>query len=127
MSDVFVYGTLMRGMPQGALLAHLPREDAWMHGRLYRMPAGYPAIVPGGGGRVYGELVRDVDERLMAVLDRYEGVAEGLYVREERDVLVGLLRRPAFVWIGVDPVRRGGRLLKTGRWRHTVRRGPSWR
>lgn len=122
--DLFVYGTLMRGAPQGALMARLPRVDARVAGRLYRMPAGYPALVPEAGvGFVYGELVSDVDERLLVLLDHYEGVEEGLYVRQELDVLVGLLRRRALVYVGVDPVRRGGTLLPSGRWRDVIRRG----
>ncbi len=123
MSDLFVYGTLMRGQSQGALLAHLPRVDARIRGRLYRMPGGYPALVPGEGGEVYGELIRGVEPRLWPLLDRYEGVDEGLYRREHHDVLVGLLRHAAVVYVGVEPLRHGGVLLPDGRWRGAVRRG----
>lgn len=122
--DLFVYGTLLRGAPQGGLLSKLSRTDARVSGRLYRMPAGYPALVPESGvGFVYGELISGVDERLFVLLDRYEGVEEGLYVRRELDVLVGLLRRRALVYVGVEPLRRGGVLVPGGRWRNPVRRG----
>lgn len=120
--DLFVYGTLMRGAPQGGLLAHLPRSDARTAGQLYRMPAGYPALAR-GPGQVFGELIRDVDPRMFEVLDRYEGVAEGLYTREEVDVLVGLLRCRAITYVGVQPAKRGGTLVPDGRWRGAVRRG----
>lgn len=120
--DLFVYGTLLRGATQGAMLAHLPRVDARISGRMYRMPGGYPALALGAGGYVYGELVSDVDERLLGILDRYEGVHEGLYVRRPVEVLVGLLRRPAVAYVGVDP-ERTGKLVKSGRWRSVVRRG----
>ncbi|MCB9691782.1 MAG: gamma-glutamylcyclotransferase [Alphaproteobacteria bacterium] len=128
MTDLFVYGTLLRGAPQGALLAHLPRTDARVAGRLFRMPAGYPALVllPDDHperGFVHGELVSGVDPRLLVLLDRYEGVDEGLYVRREADVLVGLLRRPALVYEGVQPARNGGVPIPSGRWTQAVRRG----
>lgn len=123
MNELFVYGTLLRGAPQGAFLAHLPRTDAWMAGTMFRMPAGYPAVIPSREGRVFGELVSGIDDRMIVLLDRYEGVHEGLYVRQKLDVLVGLLRRPAFVYVGVEPERHGGKRVESGRWRQAVRRG----
>ena len=122
--DVFVYGTLMAGEPQGGLLKRFPREEASLSGRLYRLPQGYPALQLGGaaGERVYGELVRQVDPRMLPVLDQYEGVAEGLYRRVQVDVNAGLRAWPAWAWVMDDPLRRGGVHIPTGRWRGAIRR-----
>ncbi len=121
--NLFVYGTLMGGAPQGALLAGLTRHRASLRGRLYHLPAGYPAVdasLQDGDGLVHGELVREVDEARLRLLDQYEGVAEGLYRRVQRDVDLGLRRERAWVYVMDHPVRRGGRLLTEGRWRRVM-------
>lgn len=125
MNDLFVYGTLMAGEPQGGLLKRFAREEASVPGRLYRLPQGYPALQPaqvGQGSRVFGELVRGVDPRLIPVLDQYEGVAEGLYRRIRVDVTSGLRTWPAWAWVMDDPPARGGVRIPKGRWRGAIRR-----
>ena len=47
-------------------------------------------------------------DQLLLLLDRYEGVHEGLYERREVDVLVGLTRQVAQVYVGIEPEQRGG-------------------
>jgi len=119
-APVFVYGTFLGGAPQGALLAGHERRPASVRGRLYDMPAGYPALgarVREGDGAVHGELVMRVDENRLRLLDRYDGVDEGLYQRVERDVDVGLRRVRAWVFVMDHPEWKGGRLLPEGRWR----------
>ncbi len=69
---------------------------------------------------MHGELVREVDEARLRLLDQYEGVAEGLYRRVQRDVDLGLRRERAWVYVMDHPVRRGGRLLTEGRWRRVM-------
>jgi gamma-glutamylcyclotransferase (GGCT)/AIG2-like uncharacterized protein YtfP len=120
--NLFVYGTLMGGAPQGALLAGLRRSPATVRGRLYAMPAGYPALVLGGAARVSGELVQGVDPNRLVVLDRYEGVDDGLYERVQVEVDVGLERVSAEAYVMDHPERRGGRLVADGRWRRVARR-----
>ncbi len=64
--EFFVYGTLRRGEANRHLFgrAELAREPAWLHGRLYLLPEGYPALVlpPGAaladGGRGAAEQAR---------------------------------------------------------------------
>ena len=116
---LFVYGTLQAGGPQGALLAGLDRRPAWIRGLLYGLPAGYPAVVLGGDGRVHGELVDPPDDRLLGLLDRYEGVDEGLYARVRCDVQLGLRVEPAWVYAMEAARARTGRLVPDGRWHRT--------
>ncbi len=94
MSDrIFVYGTLMRGFdhPMSKLLGTSADYlgEACCRGRLY-MIAHYPGLLYSARDSdiVYGELFRMHDpERLLAVLDDYEGVGPEqeqpmLYLRE---------------------------------------------
>ncbi|MFC6826681.1 gamma-glutamylcyclotransferase [Halopelagius fulvigenes] len=76
MTDVFVYGTLTDPDRVASLL------DEWSFGPdarllgLHRAEGEYPTLLPGGS--VEGRVLR-TDE--LPTLDRYEGVASGLYVR----------------------------------------------
>lgn len=120
--NLFVYGTLLAGQPQGALLARFRRAPATLKASLFRLPAGYPAVRLDGGGTVHGELVEGVDERTLALLDHYEGVDEGLYTRLACDVVLGLRRHPAEVYAMGDPKARGGVPIPSGRWTAAIRR-----
>ena len=79
---LFVYGTLRSGGGAAGLLrgCRLVGPGA-VAGTLYDLGA-YPALVPGGAGRVEGEVWRCPADAL-ARLDEYEGVAEGLFERVE--------------------------------------------
>jgi gamma-glutamylcyclotransferase (GGCT)/AIG2-like uncharacterized protein YtfP len=119
---LFVYGTLMSGAERAALLQGLGRRPATVRGTLYDLPAGYPALVLVGSGRVHGELVDAPDVRLLGVLDTYEGVADGLYDRVAVDVTVGLRTERAWTYV-LDVARaRNGRIVAGGRWRAPRRR-----
>lgn len=120
-TSLFVYGTLMTGGGREAMLRGLRREPATARGTLYDLPAGYPALAPGDGA-VYGEVVYDVADARLAVLDRFEGVAEGLYRRVSAVVQAGSISLTADVYVMDDPVARGGRLVTSGRWRAIRRR-----
>lgn len=79
---LFVYGSLMRGQQADGYLADRRVVPATTVGLLYRVPAGYPALVVDNGGKaIVGELVLDPSPGLLTVLDLYEGVANGLYRR----------------------------------------------
>ena len=76
--DVFVYGTLTDRVRAAAVLGDGEFDfvgQARLCG-LHRVEGRYPTLVP--GGCVEGRLLRT--DRIEA-LDRYEGVADGLYVR----------------------------------------------
>lgn len=121
-ASLFVYGTLMEGQAQEGLLAGLARTSASTRGALWDLPAGYPALSP-GSDVVHGELVAGLEDRMLALLDRYEGVDEGLFERVEIEVKVGLRASAAWVYVMNDPRRRGARRVVSGRWVQTRRRG----
>lgn len=121
MTRLFVYGTLMQGGSNAAVLVGLRREAATARGLLYDLPAGYPALAV-GDGVVHGELVHDVSDAVLAILDRYEGVAEGLYQRVDAPITVGARTVVGQLYLMTDPAERGGRLVRSGRWRVLRRR-----
>lgn len=123
MTDLFVYGTLMSGHAKAPLLGARPRHDARVEGTLYDLPAGYPALVLGGTEWVHGEVVQEVDDALLRLLDHYEGVDEGLYRRVQVSLRWGLRARLVWTYVMDHPERRGGKLIASGRWRATRRRG----
>ena len=119
--SLFVYGTLLKGQSHGGLLGDSPRVAATTEGRLWSLPAGYPALGV-GEGIVHGELVEIERPGLLSILDRYEGVDEGLYRRVKVDVLVGLRSREAWTYVMEDPRARGGKHIPEGRWSPIRRR-----
>lgn len=82
LAPLFVYGTLLRGQPGDGYLADRRVRAATVRGVLYRVPAGYPALVLSDDGMpIEGELVLDPDRGLLTVLDLFESVGSGLYTR----------------------------------------------
>ena len=117
MTQLFVYGTLMPRHAQGGLLASATsRIEATTRGTLYHLPAGYPALQLEGDGRVHGVLVELPSPQILRLLDRYEGVEEGLYTRVEIPVTAALRTTRAWAWVMDDPTLHGGRVLPSGRW-----------
>lgn len=114
---LFVYGTLLQEEANSGLVKHLDSIPAKVRGALYQMPAGYPALVLGGQDWVFGEYLSKPEDRLLDILDVYEGVHENLYQRVEVDVVVGLVRHHAWTYVMKHPKRKGGKHLKGGRWR----------
>lgn len=79
--NLFVYGTLLRdGAAAGLLEEATLLRTAQVGGSLYQTDAGYPVLVLGGSERVPGEIWR-CPVPLLARLDQYEGVDEGLFRR----------------------------------------------
>ena len=101
----FAYGS---NMDAGAMARRCPRARLLGLARLARwrfalMPSGYATIVPDPRMNVHGALW-DVPVADMAALDRYEQVAQGLYVKRS----IPALRSPvgaaqALVYIGAQP------------------------
>ncbi len=88
-AGLFVYGTLCSGEDNGGLLAGLPMEEARVRGHLFRLPAGYPALVADSAGSwVRGELVTLDGEVRLGVLDHLEGVGQDLFQRVSVPVIV---------------------------------------
>ena len=99
-TKLFVYGTLMRGEERDGLVAHLTATPATVHGHLWRAPAGYPALLlDPSGPTIQGELLQLEQASILMVLDLYEGVAEGLYTRQQIDVSVNGRKEAAWAYI----------------------------
>lgn len=99
----FAYGSNM-SLPQMAVRAPAARPLATARLEGYRpfvMRAGYIAIRPRAGDCVFGVLW-DVSVRDLAVLDRYEGLDEGWYVRRTVAVRSGGLSRACLTYVGTD-------------------------
>lgn len=129
----------MRGCSAHGRLASSVRraEAAWTEGHLVHLPAGYPALLDGSKGRVYGELLELSGDRLLAELDIYEGYEPGfadrsLYQRVQRTV-VGEESGACFAWCYVMPVAlksrllsEGARLVANGRWQPNLLLGDAY-
>lgn len=112
---LFVYGTLRAGGGAADLLAGCEcLGAATVAGTLYNIDDAYPALVLAGSGRVAGELWRCPPETLPA-LDRYEGVAEGVF----RRVGTRVGERACWAYVAGPKLARRlvpDRRLKSGSW-----------
>ena len=114
---LFTYGTLKSAIttPAGReLLRGCERVgEGVVSGTLY--DAGeYPALLLGGEGTVEGEVWR-CPAPLLRVLDRYEGVEEGLF----RRAAVEVAGRACWVYVagpGLGPRLRPGAIIESGSW-----------
>lgn len=109
---LFVYGTLRRG---GALHAGIAARvvdayPAWTSGQIVELPEGYPALLPGRGGRVVGEVLVLDGAGALRVVDEIEACPPGAAGRAGP--------------LGYRRVRRRVRRLPTGEpvaaWRYEV-------
>lgn len=111
---LFIYGTLKRGCSNHAQMAGqalLGPARTVAGFQLYDL-GGYPAIVPDSSDRdgVEGE-VWAVDAAALQRLDRFEGVHEGLYRRENISLLPPFADREIQAYVsprGVDGHRKVG-------------------
>ncbi|MDM0043934.1 gamma-glutamylcyclotransferase family protein [Variovorax dokdonensis] len=117
---VFVYGTLRAGgsndirryRPSARLVG-----SGWIAGTLYHL-GGYPGVLLGGPGRVYGE-VWQIDQEVEEQLDRLEDVRpddDGEYRRRTVSVDVGGQELQCTVY-EIHPSRAQGRaIIASGDW-----------
>ena len=123
---VFVYGTLLRGEANHARFCAdaLTIEPASTRGRLYHLPAGFPAMVEDEEGTVYGEAMTFPDlQAALARIDLLEGYRpehpeHSLYLRRVQPVT--LLRPgqtvPAHCYVWRGPLPEAATLIRAGRW-----------
>jgi len=98
--DVFVYGTLTDPARVASVVDSYAFLGSAVLDGLHPVEGEHPTLAP--GGRTGGRLLRTDDA---AALDRYEGVASGLYVRVPVPYR-GDDREEVFVYVG-DPARLG--------------------
>jgi gamma-glutamylcyclotransferase (GGCT)/AIG2-like uncharacterized protein YtfP len=114
-THIFVYGTLMEGGGATALLRGCVRVGpGTVRGTLYDLDGEFPVLMLAGPDRIHGEVWR-CPAGVLLELDRYEGVAAGLFRRVA--VQVG----PHACWSYVAGPRLGRRLtpdrrISGGRW-----------
>ena len=137
---LFVYGTLREGGSRHAWLKRTLPEGicrAWAAGRLFHLPQGYPAMVPGdepsipppGPGWITGDFVGYEDEAALdsalADLDPLEGVEEGLFSREILELrLEGGQRYRAWAYVfhveRLPTLEKAAVELKDGDWKNNL-------
>ena len=125
MELLFVYGTLMRGEDREGLVSQFEARTAVMMGKLWRVPAGYPALQFSLKGKpIAGEVLTLDGPSVLSVLDLYEGVREGLYDRIRLPIQTELGTEKAWAYVmSSAQLRRAGCVpLKVSDWRH-YRRG----
>lgn len=125
MELLFVYGTLLRGEEREGLVSQFEARAAITLGKLWRVPAGYPALqFSMEGTPISGEVLTISGSPVLSVLDLYEGVGEGLYDRIRLPIQTDKGTEQAWAYV-MSPVqlRRAGCIpLKVNDWRH-YRRG----
>ncbi|WP_136717394.1 gamma-glutamylcyclotransferase family protein [Halorientalis salina] len=95
--DVFVYGTLADPEQADQFLYSFEYVGDVVLSGLHRVAGTYPTLAPGGS--VEGRLLRTTD---VEMLDRYEGVDRGLYVRVSVPLETDAADDCAAVYVG-DP------------------------
>ncbi len=133
---LFVYGPLRAGGSQHAWLQRTQPEGstrAWMPGRLFHLPEGSPALVPGpeppapppGPGWVVGDFVGYGDpadlEAALADLDPLQGVEEDRFSRVLLPVVLeGGHHYHAWAWVfhveRLPRLERGATEVLSGDW-----------
>lgn len=128
---LFVYGSLLPGLPLHPLLASaIPLGPGRIQGRLYDLGE-YPGAVEAQDGRVHGEAYRLRDPGLLALLDDEEGYdpaneAGGLFLRRRIPVTLADGRVVmAWVYLYAGPLERVVPIPSGDYRRHLARRHPS--
>jgi len=119
---VFVYGTLRKNEYYHEYLngAELVADQAYVCGELWDTGLGYPALVLGGQGRVYGELYRinpDILQRLDELEDYHGPDRPNEYERVELDVYTDQHIYSAFAYVYTTPPEQG-KYLPSGDWKN---------
>ena len=125
-TTLFAYGTLMRGLRNHGRFCGdaLTIEPASTRGRLYDLPAGFPAMVEAADGVVHGEAMTFPDiEATLANVDVLEGYrpdqpGRSLYLRRVQPVtLLGSgATVPAYCYLWHGPLPPDAVFLPSGRW-----------
>lgn len=127
MTHVFVYGTLMRGGANHAVLARLGARYVasarTVRGRTLVDLGPYPALLPYDEKRdalapnVHGEIY-EIDDAALADLDEFEGCPT-LYTRARIKLTTGADAIEAWAYVFARPVPRAAQPVSTGRYDKT--------
>lgn len=110
----------MQGEALAGYLSGLQARPARTRGMLFRLPAGYPGLVPTHEGSwVKGELVSVNSMARFTVLDMIEGVDKGLYERAKIPVEIEGQRIQAWAYVMTQKQvkKLGGVPIRSGNWR----------
>jgi gamma-glutamylcyclotransferase (GGCT)/AIG2-like uncharacterized protein YtfP len=127
--DLFVYGTLRKGMANSRLMrgARLVAEKAWTQGELYDTEQGYPAMIR-GSGTVIGEVYR-IDENLLVSIDELEdyygpGDPDNLYERVVQTVCTesGFLAAYVYLYSRPEELRSRCPRIFSGDWNKYIQK-----
>ena len=125
MTQIFVYGTLMRGEEREGFVANLSARPATIRGHLWRAPAGYPALLlDDQGAEIAGEVLTMTNLGILSALDLIEGTSEGLYTRTQASIRTASGAEQAWVYV-MSPLQlrqAGCRPTKATDWRQLTRR-----
>ena len=113
-ANLFAYGTLMfpevaariaaiQTWGEPVTLERFTRCTVRIPGRTRGL---FPAVIPAPNERVNGLLYRDVSDRELALLDEFEGVTQGSYVRELRTIDTDSGICPAFIYVCGDQLKQ---------------------
>jgi gamma-glutamylcyclotransferase (GGCT)/AIG2-like uncharacterized protein YtfP len=123
--NLFVYGTLRAGGSAAGLLDGCEwLGRATVHGILYDIDGRFPALVLyGEDSPVHGDVWR-CPARFLPSLDRYEGVAEGLFRRVAAEVDTAGGRTPCWLYTAGPALSRKlsfDRRIVSGEWTGAAR------
>ena len=118
---IFVYGSLRQGAGRDGLLAAFPRRSGGVRGRIYRLPAGEPALEPDPeAALIRGEVVELQVPGMLRVLDLIRAGPNRVMERRRVQVIVDLgpeLAAWAFVLRRGEARRRGLLQMSARDWR----------
>jgi gamma-glutamylcyclotransferase (GGCT)/AIG2-like uncharacterized protein YtfP len=117
---LFAYGTLRRGGDAARRLAGCEfAGTGTVGGTLYDIDGRFPALLLYGDAPVHGDIWRCPAELLLE-LDRYEGVADGLFIRKGVTAEAGHETVPCWVYTAGPALSRKllpDRRIASGEWR----------
>lgn len=130
MGWVFVYGSLRPGASNFSLVAPYVQETlpAYVEGKLYHLPTGYPTVICGERGKVRGELLRlEPFFEALSLLDELEDYYGPDGPDNEYERIWGRVFREtgetsaAYFYVcpaeNVEYCRKAGLIIPTGDWK----------
>ena len=115
MHKVFVYGSLLKGLHNAYVLGDsncIGKFETKKEFKMYDIGA-YPAITDGKQA-IKGE-VYEVDDEVLARLDRLEGISSGFYFR--REVTIPKLGEKALIYVGGNVLEFADKVIESGDYR----------